>query len=107
METIIATLAQNPISSLSLGALGVIIFFQLVQNGLLNIKIGGNKKETPPEWAQRLIQYANHDTTDRYKEIKEAQEKMLELMREHNKLDERVISILEEQAKYGVKCRQD
>ena len=68
--------------------------------------------EIVPAWAQQLQTYFNHDTTEHHQEmgkkldaIAQGQEQIKELMREHNKLDERVIVLLENQEKYGVKCR--
>lgn len=46
----------------------------------------------------RLVEYVNHNQT-------EILNKILEAQREHNKLDEKVIALLENMDKYGVNCR--
>lgn len=81
------------------------LFFKESIAAYINRILGVNEKV--PDWGKRLVQYGNHDVTEHFREIKKGQDAITDLMREHNKLDERVIAILEEQMKYGVKCRKE
>jgi len=70
---------------------------------------GVSKKEVThptPKWALDLQEHYNHETTEQLTEIINTQEKVLDLMREHNKLDERVIHLLENFKEYGIPCQK-
>lgn len=89
-------------------ALLLTLFFKESLTEFMNAKLGIiKKKEKVPEWGSRLIQYANHDTTEKLNEVIRGQDSIKEAMYAHNKLDERIIVLLEEQKEYGVKIRRE
>ncbi|MBT9168335.1 MAG: hypothetical protein DDT19_01680 [Syntrophomonadaceae bacterium] len=59
-----------------------------------------NGKDREPDWAVELKNHYNHDTTKLLEDIRESQTGTCK------KLD-RVINLLEEQDKYGVKIRKN
>ena len=84
------------------------------QDGKPILKRTPTPEEAPPPWAQHLLDYYNHDTTEHMEstartldELKRGQNEVKDIMREHNKLDERIIVLLEAQEKYGVKIRKE
>lgn len=69
--------------------------------------------EPTPLWAESLLQHFNHETTEQnmeaniaLKEIKETQRDILNMIRDGNRLQERVIILLENFDKYGIPCRK-
>ncbi len=96
----------TPILQIVLTVVLAIIFWEPIAQ-----RIGWKPKEeameSTPAWASQLTLHYNHETTDALIGIRETQEKTNDLVRDHNRLDERVIILLEEIQKYGVKCRKE
>ncbi len=88
-------------------ALILMLYFLGAQQGLFPRFWGSKEKEEEdvPAWAGQLLQYFNHDTTEHHEVTHKKLDDIVRAMAEHNKLDERVITLLENQEKYGVVCR--
>ena len=106
---------------LIVGLIGL-LFFKETMLDWVSRKLGFKAEEkltlepmlSPPSWANVLIEnqvklatHFNEETTEELKKISEGQDGILDLMREHNKLDERVITMLENFDKYGIPCRNE
>lgn len=84
------------------------LFFKEALADYIQGKLGlEKKKEKVPEWGKTLTQYANHDTTERLELVLSETRGIKDTLRDHNKLDERIIVLLEEQKEYGVKIRKE
>ncbi len=91
---------------LILGLIGALFFKETIIE-YVNAKLGKEKEEKVPQWGQRLVQYANHDTTERLIELIEMEKQehldadvMRETMRDMNRT-------LLEIKEYGIKVRRD
>lgn len=83
------------------------LFFKESLAEFINAKLGIDSKEKVPAWGQRLVQYANHDTTERLDKLIAMEEK------EHEQADAMRASLsgidrtLAEFREYGVRMRKD
>lgn len=95
METLL-TLVGSPVNALTLLIASGILVFQMADRGILKI---GRSKERIPDWAQKLIQYTNHDTTAFHKDTHEKLDKLNETMTD---VKYSIKSISEN----GIKCKK-
>lgn len=101
MEHVIAHFQEYLIIAL-IGSL----FFKETVTEFAEDKLGIKRKEKVPQWGERLVQYANHDTTDRLNELIEMEKQehlnndiLRETMRDMNRT-------LLEIKEYGVPIRK-
>lgn len=84
------------------------LFFKESLAEFINAKLGlSAKKEKVPQWGQRLVQYANHDTTERLDRLIEMEEKEHEAADQMRDTLRAIDSTLREFKEYGVKLRKD
>lgn len=100
---ILASFVGAPVNALTLLIAAGVLFFQLVDRGLL--KIGKSGAERVPGWAQRLDSYFNHETTDTFKRIEQNLKEMNDKMDRHNDMEKENHNKLQEILTYGVRCR--
>lgn len=86
-------------------ALLLALFFKESLTAFINAKLG--VKERVPGWGQRLVQYANHDTTERLNKLIEMEEKEHEQQDTTRDLIREGNGILREIKEYGVRIRKD
>lgn len=85
------------------------LFFKEQLWGLISDRFGREEEEEEgeevPAWAERLIGYYNHDTTDSQTKILDGLSELKSFQLEHNRLESDNNKKLDEILKYGVPCR--
>ena len=104
----------------NIGSFGwiVIVLFFLYDKGIIRFGKNGNgfaptngdkissNGEKIPGWAQQLIQYYNHNATERDDKIVEKLDEVLRAQQEHNQLERENNTKINEMLRYGVPCRE-
>ena len=84
------------------------LFFKESLAEFIRAKLGlGDAKESVPAWGQRLIQYANHDTTEKLDKLiamEEKEHEHAEALRENIRGIDRTLGEFRE---YGIKIRKE
>ena len=107
-----------PVNAVTLLIVGGILFFNLLDRGLLHIgkekdssitevirKNGTTNGEKVPEWAAKLIQYTNHETTDRLNRLIAMEEREHEQADQMREVMRDILRTLQEFREYGIPCR--
>jgi len=91
-----------------------LLFFKEQMVGWIGSRFGAEEKDLKdaPEWARRLIQnqdsllqYGNHDVTERYDNIDAKLDTIHTTLQKHNDVELDTSKKVDEILKYGVVCR--
>lgn len=95
MDTLISLIGA-PANALTLLIAAGVLFFQLVDRGYL--KVGRPQSEQTPAWAQNLMEYFNHDTTEHHEATNRKLDDIAILARDSH-------ALLRDFDKHGIRCR--
>lgn len=95
MDTLISLIGA-PANALTLLIAAGVLFFQLVDRGYL--KVGKPQSEQTPAWAEELMAYYNHDTTEHQEQAERKLDLIVSITRDSH-------SLLKDFDKHGITCR--
>ena len=92
---------------LILGLVGALFFKETLTSYIRGVLGLSDKEEKVPEWGARLVQYANHDTTDKLNKLIAMEEKEHEAADQMRETMKDIGTTLKEFKEYGVKIRKE